>query len=322
MNSLLSPILNMIIAEYKRQRVLVTSCVFYSKNAFALITPGWAAAFASPPAAMSFAMIVAGAAESEAAPPTPTINIHLKRDSSTLLERKSNKLYTFSSFQESLQASKKSSVANLKDKSIARAAALAIARYLERNNKIGSGGGLSDVAMATSSQSLAFARNMQRSEVDRRARVDFIAQHRRCTGIHAWRKLIHYLIETDSLFGLLSKRFCNPKRINLKYIVGFWKIDYMETSTRMHRCLRRDFKGSDHSGISVVSEDPLKLERDKQNSLEALSTALVNEDNDQDAAVNVEFNIDEMWLYEYIQTRPSATAVDLSYNKIQDFITY
>ncbi|GKD45245.1 hypothetical protein Tco_1269890 [Tanacetum coccineum] len=237
MNSLLSPILNMIIAEYKRQRVLVTSCVFYSKfnishaqNAFALITPGWAAAFASPHAAMSFAMIAAGAAESEAAPPTPTINVHLKRDSSTSLKRKSNKLHTFSSFQESLQASKKSSAANLKDKATARAAALAVAHYLERINKISSGRGLSDVAMATSSQrrnfnalsykfvallvgSLAFARNMQRSEVDRRARVDFIAQHRRCTGIHAWRKLIHYLIETDSLFGLLSKRFCNPKRV-------------------------------------------------------------------------------------------------------------
>ncbi|PWA68195.1 BEACH domain-containing protein [Artemisia annua] len=423
--SLLSPILDMPIAEYKRQRVLVTSCVLYSEShaqvwqavsperfplrkqyleaivpplvavirrwrpllakiyeisppdglnpldvddpaldpeatpiesALALITPGWAAAFASPPAAMSLAMIAAGAAGSEAAPPTLTINVHLKRDSSTLLERKSNKLHTFSSFQESLQASKKSSAA-LKDKATARAAAMAAARDLERNNKIGSGRGLSAVAMATSSQrrskhdmervmrwnvseamgiawmeclqsvdsnsvygkdfnalsykfvallvgSLAFARNMQRSEVDRRARVDFIAGHRRCTGIHAWRKLIHYLIETDSLFGLLSQSLCNPKRL-------FWKIDYMETSTRMHRCLRRDFKGSDHSGISAVSEDQLKLERDKQNSavaLEALSTVLVNDDDDQDTAVNVDFNTDEMWLYEDIQTRQSTTA--------------
>lgn len=116
-----------------------------------MITPGWAAAFASPPAAMSLAMIAAGAAGSETSPPTPTLNIHLKRDSSTLLERKSNKLHTFSSFQESLPASKKSSAA-LKDKATARAAALAAARDLERNNKIGSGRGLSAVAMATSSQ--------------------------------------------------------------------------------------------------------------------------------------------------------------------------
>ncbi|GKD84452.1 hypothetical protein Tco_1355606, partial [Tanacetum coccineum] len=92
-------------------------------------------------------------------------------------------------------------------------------------------------------------------------------------------------------------------------IACFWKIDYMETFTRMHRCLRRDFKGLDHSGIFAISEDPLKLERDKQNSvlaLEALSSLLVNEDDDQDAFVNVDFNIYEMWLHEDIQTRPSA----------------
>ncbi|GJU33276.1 hypothetical protein Tco_1176865, partial [Tanacetum coccineum] len=113
----------MTIAECKRQRVLVTSCVFYSEfnishaqSALALITHGWAAAFASPPAAMSFAMIAAGAAGSEAASPTPAINIHLKH------------------------------------KATARAAALAVIRYLEQNNKIGSERGLSDVAMATSSQ--------------------------------------------------------------------------------------------------------------------------------------------------------------------------
>ncbi|GJX76072.1 hypothetical protein Tco_0322883 [Tanacetum coccineum] len=85
----------------------------------------------------------------------------------------------------------------------------------------------------------------------------------------------------------------------------------METFTRMHRCLRRDFKGSDHSGISAVSEDPLKLERDKQNlvlALEDLSSSLVIENDDQDAFVNVDFNIDEMWLNEDIQTRPSAIA--------------
>ncbi|GJW23863.1 hypothetical protein Tco_0037674 [Tanacetum coccineum] len=257
-------------------------------SALALITPGWAAAFASPPAAMSFAMIAAGAAET----------------------------------------------ANLKDKVAARAAALAVACDLKRNNKISSGRGLSIVAITSSqrrskhdmervigwnvSEAMgiawmeSFARNMQLSKVDRRARFDIIAQHRRCTGIHAWRKLIHYLIETDSLFGLLIKRFCNPKRgqvdqvLNCVFVIGN---RYMESFIRMHRCLRRDFKGLDHSVIFAVSEDPLKLERDKQNSvlaLEALSSLLVNEDDDQDAFVNVDFNIDEMWLHEDIQTRPSA----------------
>lgn len=116
-----------------------------------MITPGWAAAFASPPAAMALAMIAAGAAGGESAAPTPVINMHLKRDSSTLLERKSAKLHTFSSFQKPLEASKKSA-AVLKDKATAHATALAAARDLERNAKIGSGRGLSAVAMATSAQ--------------------------------------------------------------------------------------------------------------------------------------------------------------------------
>nr|XP_043628907.1 BEACH domain-containing protein C2-like [Erigeron canadensis] len=328
-----------------------------TESALAMITPSWASAFASPPAALALVMIAAGAAGGDTtAPTTPTINVHLKRDSSTLFERKSAKLHTFSSFQEPLGASKKLRAVP-KDKATARAAALAAARDVERNAKIGSGRGLSAVAMATSAQrrtkshmehemrwnvseamgtawmeclqsvdtksvygkdfnalsykfvallvgSLAFARNMQRSEVDRRARIDFIARHRLCTGIRAWRKLIHYLIETDSLFGLLSKNLCDPKRV-------FWKIDYMESSSRMHRCLRRDFKGSDHSGVSAICKDPMELEHDKQKSilaLEALSTELANEVDDQDVVVNMDGKADEMWLYEDIHTRPSATS--------------
>ncbi|GJR79825.1 hypothetical protein Tco_0150610 [Tanacetum coccineum] len=195
-------------------------------------------------------------------PSTPTINIHLKLDSSTLLERKSNKLRTFSSFQESLHASKKSSAANLKDKAVARAAALAVACDLKRNNKISSGRGLSIVAITSSqrrskhdmehvmrwnvSEAMgiawmeSFARNMQLSEVDRRARFDFIAQHRRCTG------------------------------------------------------------------FAILNEYATVLDHNSVLALEALSSLLVNEDDDQDAFVNVDFNIYEMWLHEDIQTRPSA----------------
>ncbi|KAI3693320.1 hypothetical protein L6452_33155 [Arctium lappa] len=332
------------------------------ESALAMITPAWAASFASPPAAMALAMIAAGAAGAEAAAPAPAINVHLKRDSSTLLERKTTKLHTFSSFQEPLAAPKKSS-AVLKDKAAARAAALAAARDIERNAKIGSGRGLTAVAMATSGQrrsksdmervmrwnvseamgtawmeclqsvdtksvygkdfnalsykfvallvgSLAFARNMQRSEVDRHARVDFIARHRLCTGIRAWRKLIRYLIETESRFGLLTESLCNPERV-------FWKIECMESSTRMRRCLKRDFKGSDHSGAAANCEDPMELERDKEDATcpsksilatEAISRQLVYVEDEQDAVVNIEGNTDEMWLYEDIQTRPSGTA--------------
>ncbi|GKA46956.1 hypothetical protein Tco_0739839 [Tanacetum coccineum] len=241
------------------------------QSALALITPGWAAAFASPPAAMSFAMIAAGAAE------------------------------------KSLHASKKSSAANLKDKAAARATTLAVACDLKRNNKISSQRGLSVVAITSSQRriygkyfnalsykfvallvgSLAFARNMQLSEVDRRARFDLL------------------LSTVDALVYMPGASLSITKlRLVLNCV-----FNYMETFTRMHRCLRRDFKGSNHSGIFAISEDPLKLERDKQNSvlaLEALSSSLVNEDDDQDAFVNVDFNIDEMWLHEDIQTRPSA----------------
>lgn len=112
-----------------------------------MISPGWAAAFASPPAAMALAMIAAGASGGEAAAPPETT--HLRRDSS-MLERKAIKFQTFSSFQKPIEGSNKSSAP--KDKAAAKAAALAAARELERNAKIGSGRGLSAVAMATSAQ--------------------------------------------------------------------------------------------------------------------------------------------------------------------------
>lgn len=114
-----------------------------------MISPSWAAAFASPPAAMALAMIAAGAAGGET-PVPPTTTMHIRRDSS-LLERKTAKLQTFSSFQKPLEAPSKSPAVP-KDKAAAKAAALAAARDLQRNAKIGSGRGLSAVAMATSAQ--------------------------------------------------------------------------------------------------------------------------------------------------------------------------
>lgn len=113
-----------------------------------MLSPSWAASFASPPAAMALSMIAAGAAGTETTAP-PTVS-HLRRDSS-LLERKTNKLHTFSSFQKPLETRSKSQ-AIPKDKAAAKAAALAAARDLERNSKIGSGRGLSAVAMATAAQ--------------------------------------------------------------------------------------------------------------------------------------------------------------------------
>ncbi|CAN6245453.1 unnamed protein product [Urochloa humidicola] len=112
-----------------------------------MISPGWAAAFASPPVAMALAMIAAGASGTETiAPPTNK----LRRRDTSLLELRSAKLHTFSSFQKPLDTTPSLPTSAPKDKAAAKAAALAAARDLERSAKIGSRRGLSAVAMATS----------------------------------------------------------------------------------------------------------------------------------------------------------------------------
>ncbi|KAL6981845.1 BEACH domain-containing protein C2 [Sarracenia purpurea var. burkii] len=327
--------------------------------ALAMISPGWAAAFASPPSAMALAMIAAGAAGGET--PTPATTTQLRRDSS-LLERKTTRLQTFSSFQKPLEIPSKAP-AIPKDKAAAKAAALAAARDLERNAKIGSGRGLSAVAMATSAQrrnksdmervkrwnvseamgiawmecfqsvdsksvygkdfnalsykfiavlvgSLALARNMQRSEVDRRTQVDVLARHRLWTGIRAWRKLIHYLIEMKCLFGPFSDHLCNPERV-------FWKLDFMESSSRMRRCLRRNYRGSNHMGAAADYEDHVELKQDKENVIspskasilaaEAISMEAVNEDEEQEGVDSLEGRR-ESEQHGDIETRLSGTA--------------
>ncbi|GAB2271630.1 BEACH domain-containing protein C2 [Dionaea muscipula] len=302
--------------------------------ALSMISPSWAAAFASPPAALALAMIAAGASGGEA--PTRASTTQLKRDGS-LLERKAVRLHTFSSFQKPLEVSTKFPAAP-KDKAAAKAAALAAARDLERNAKIGSGRGLSAVAMATSAQrrhtsdmervkrwnlseamgtawmecmqpvdtksvygkdfnalsykfiavlvaSFALARNIQRLEIDRRNQVGIITRHRHSTGVRAWRKLIHYLMEIKCLFGPSADLLSNSERV-------FWKLDFMESSSRMRRCLRRNYRGSDHFGAAADYEDDTG-EKDKQPisvnttnasvfSAEAIAVEPINLDDEQD----------------------------------------
>lgn len=301
--------------------------------ALAMISPDWAAAFASPPAAMALAMIAAGAGGGETTAPARTT--YLRRDSS-VLERKTVRLHTFSSFQKPLELPSKSP-ATPKDKAAAKAAALAAARDLERNAKIGSGRGLSAVAMATSAQrrntsdmervrrwnvsdamgtawmeclqsadtrsvygkdfnnlsykfvavlvaSFALARNMQRSEIDRRTQVVVVSRHHLCSGIRAWRKLIHNLIEMKCLFGPFGDHLCNPDRV-------FWKLDFMESSARMRQCLRRNYKGSDHFGAAANYEDHMDMKHDRENVIdpsnapilaaEAISMGGINEEDEQ-----------------------------------------
>ncbi|XP_027353371.1 BEACH domain-containing protein C2 [Abrus precatorius] len=321
--------------------------------ALAMISPAWAAAFASPPAAMALAMVAAGTSGGESQAPATTSQ--LRRDSS-LMERKHTKLHTFSSFQKPLEVPNKTPPLP-KDKAAAKAAALAAARDLERFAKIGSGRGLSAVAMATSAQrrsasdmervkrwniseamgvawmeclhpvdtksvygkdfnafsykyiavlvaSFALARNMQRLEIDRRAYVDVISRHRISTGVRAWRKLVHHLIETRGLFGPFAEHLYNPLRV-------FWKLDLMESSSRMRRCLRRNYHGSDHLGTAANYEDYVGEKNDQHTpilSAEAISLETVNEDEEQVEVENLNARVSDIDVKGDSQPRLSETA--------------
>ncbi|RLM73593.1 BEACH domain-containing protein C2 [Panicum miliaceum] len=362
--SVLGPILNMPITEFKRQRVLVASSILYSEvwhaigrdrkplrkqyielilppfvailrrwrpllagiheltssdgqnpliaddralaadalpieAALLMVSPGWAAAFASPPAAMALAMMAAGASGTETRiPPRNTLN---RRDTS-LPERKAvAKLQTFSSFQKPIETAANKPGSTPKDKAAAKAAALAAARDLERTAKIGSRRGLSAVAMATSGQRrssgdierakrwntseamsaawmeclqsadsksvagrdfsalsykyvavlvscLALARNLQRVEMERQTLVDVLNRHRASTGLRAWRHLLHCLTEMGRLYGPFGQPLCTPVHV-------FWKLDFTESSSRMRRFMKRNYKGSDHLGAAADYED-------------------------------------------------------------------
>ncbi|KAG5092530.1 hypothetical protein JHK82_051308 [Glycine max] len=321
--------------------------------ALAMISPAWAAAFASPPASMALAMVAAGTSGGENRAPATTS--HLRRDTS-LMERKQTKLTTFSSFQKPSEVPNKTSPLP-KDKASAKAAALAAARDLERFAKIGSGRGLSAVAMATSAQrrnasdmervkrwniseamgvawmeclhpvdtkavygkdfnafsykyiavlvaSFALARNMQRSEIDRRAYVDVIARHRISTGVRAWRKLIHQLIEMRSLFGPFADHLYSSPCV-------FWKLDLMESSSRMRRCLRRNYHGSDHLGSAANYEDYSGEKNDQRTpilSAEAISLETANEDEEQVEIENLNARVSDVDDKGDNQTRLSETA--------------
>eukprot|EP01018_Ginkgo_biloba_P016129 Gb_14861 [translate_table: standard] len=265
--------------------------------ALAMISPGWAAAFASPPAAMALAMAAAGASGGEVIPPKGT---QLRRDMS-VLERRASRLRSFTSFHKAPDSPGKSQPVP-KDKASAKAAALAAARDFERNAKIGSGRGLSAVAMATSAQrrsigdrervkrwnvseamgtawlecsqiadaslvaekdlstlaskymgALAMmvdvARKMQQAEINRRALVATADGLVAKVGARTWRRLIRCLIEHEALFGPVGYHLGHPERV-------FWKLDFMENSLRMRRCLKRYYKGTLHTGAAANYEDP------------------------------------------------------------------
>ncbi|KAL2337426.1 hypothetical protein Fmac_011872 [Flemingia macrophylla] len=324
--------------------------------ALAMISPAWAAAFASPPASMALSMIAAGTSGGESH--APSTNSQIRRETS-LLERKQARLHTYSSFQKPFEIPNKTPPIP-KNKAAEKAAALAAARDRQRFSRIGSGRGLSAVAMATSAQrrsasdmqrvkrwniteamavawmeclqpvdtksvyekdfnalsykfiavlvaSFAIARNMQRFEIDRHARADLISRHRISTGIHAWRKLICQLIEMRSLFGPFADYLYRPIRGALGFVkeldftsglmlLVFWKLDFMESSSRMRRCMRRNYRGSDHLGAAVNYEDYSGENNDQRTpvlSAEAITIESVNNDEEQVETENLDVRVDD-----------------------------
>ena len=106
-----------------------------------MISPAWAAAFASPPAAMALAMAAAGVGGGEGS--------HRRRNSESSNLR-SPRLLSFPTFNKAPEPVETPQTPA--DKAAGKAAALAAARDQERAAKIGSGRGLGAVAMATAGQ--------------------------------------------------------------------------------------------------------------------------------------------------------------------------
>ncbi|KAK1289926.1 hypothetical protein QJS10_CPB18g01551 [Acorus calamus] len=223
--------------------------------ALSMISPGWAAAFASPPAAMALAMIAAGAGGSETA--APTRNTPLRHDGS-FLERKKARLYNFASFQKLPDKPNKSPPVP-KDKAAAKAAALAAARDLERNAKIGSGRGLSAVAMATSAQrrslsDLERAMRWNVSEAMGAAWMECLqSSDTKCVSGKDFSALSYkYVAVLVASFALAR---------NMQRSEVFWKLDTMECSSRMRRYMKRNYRGSDHFGAAADYESQHKPDR-------------------------------------------------------------
>ncbi|KAE8672128.1 Beige-related and WD-40 repeat-containing protein isoform 2 [Hibiscus syriacus] len=315
--SVLSPIMNMPISDSKRQRVLVASCVLYSEvwhavgrdrkplrkryleviippfiailrrwrpllagihelatadglnpltvgnpiltadappveTALEMISPDWAAAFASPPAAMALAMIAAGASGAET--PDPPTSMPLKRESSFLEP----------------------------------------ARDLERNAKVG----LGEVSVLLH-WLLLHRRNA--SDMERVKRNDFEAM-----GV-AWMECLQP-VNTKSVYGkdfnALSYKFIAvlvasfALARNMQRSEIFWKLGFMETSSRMRPYLRRNYSGNAHFAAAANFEDRSSDKNNIQDIIrssnvpilaaDTISTDLVNENYEHPELDNVD----------------------------------
>lgn len=98
----------------------------------------------------------------------------------------------------------------------------------------------------------------------------------------------------------------------------FWKLDLMESSSRMRRCLRRNYRGSNHLGAAANYEDLVELKKDKEIVIspskasilvaEAISMEVVNQDEEQEGRDSLEGREGEDEQRGSIQTRLSDIA--------------
>ncbi len=111
--------------------------------ALAMISPAWAAAFASPPAAMALAMAAAGVGGGE--------SFH-RRNNYKSSDWRSSGLLSLSTFQKAPDTPVNTVSPTVKDKAAMKASALAAAREQERAARVGLARGLGAAAMASSVQ--------------------------------------------------------------------------------------------------------------------------------------------------------------------------
>lgn len=90
----------------------------------------------------------------------------------------------------------------------------------------------------------------------------------------------------------------------------------MESSSRMRRCLRRNYRGSDHFGAAANYEDSTELKHDNVMSpskasmlaAEAISMEVMNEDDEQDDTANLGVSVPDTEQSGGTETRISETA--------------
>ncbi|CAM6069706.1 unnamed protein product [Sphagnum tenellum] len=253
--------------------------------ALAMISPAWAAAFASPPAAMALAMAAAGVGGGE--------SFH-QRNNYKSSDWRSSGLLSLSTFQKAPDTPVNTVSPTVKDKAAMKASALAAAREQERAARVGLARGLGAAAMASSVQ----RRALTDKERERRWNISNIMdtawlQHdpesentgKDSSGLTHWTLgILPIMMETARKMHIreVNRRAMVTATDEFGLTVGarvwrslvrrlqemdslfgiiasqirapqrvFWKLDLMENSLRMRKRLKRNYKGTDHHGAAL-----------------------------------------------------------------------